>query len=234
MAEETRTELTPEQKGTEAAPVAPSGAGAEAPVAPTPVAAIAEPQKPIDLTSVPEFRKWQSERDRNEAMMRQQMTALQQRAQELEAQQYQLATAGMDDSEKASYENRMLRAQMASMQQQMQTQEVQNQLGSWMEQVMKTGRLTPEEAPNPKEYQSPWAWAVAAQEKAVAKAEKEAEKRFRQKEREERREATTVDTGSGAPGGTEKDRLTAEYNRLKGSGRLLEGLELKRKIDALR
>jgi hypothetical protein len=188
----------------------------------------------LDLTSLPEFRKWQSERDKSEATMRQQMQALQARSQELEQQQYQIATAGMDDNEKAAYENRVLRQQMGQMQQQMEAARMQGELGSWMQQVLTTGRLSQDEAPSPTEYASPWAWAVAVQDKAVKKAEKEAEARMRAKQKEERREATTVDTGASIPTGGEKERLQEQLNKLKGTGRTVEAMDLRKKIAALR
>jgi hypothetical protein len=232
MPEETRADLATTTVGAEVVqPVAREGAGEAAPVAP-----VQEPKaeaKPVDLTQSPEFRKWQSERDRTEGQMRQQMTALQQRAQELEQQQYQLATAGMDEPEKAVYENRVLRQQMNQLQAQMQAAQVQGELGAWMEKQLAAGGLTRDEAPDPKEFSSPWAWSVAAQEKAIAKARAEAEAKFRKQQKEERREATTVDTGTGAPTGGERGRLQEQYDKLKGTGRLGDALEIKRKLAAL-
>ena len=77
-------------------------ATAVAPSADTSTAGDDAQGQPIDLTSLPEFRSWQSKQD-------QKLSALQQRLAQAEAAKEREALAGMDQYERAQYEAETLR-----------------------------------------------------------------------------------------------------------------------------
>ena len=84
-------------------------------------------QKPVDLTQMEEFRRWQAARDRREAQLQQQLDEGQRQAQELKRQVEQLQLADADPEQVATYYQQQLakmqeeQAQRATMAQQRQT-----------------------------------------------------------------------------------------------------------------
>ena len=233
--QEKREELAQVEAGAvEEKPVAPEvGAGGPEAVAKPEAAPIAEPEK-VDLTERPEFREWQAGRDREMAALQSRLTALQQDNVGLRRQQYELATAGMDESERAGYENRVLRSQMDQMRQQQQRAQQAGRMEQFVTQTLEGTGLSKEEVP-PGEYGSPELWLQAVAKKAAdkAKAETLAEIRRQEKKVQARKAATHVDTGSAAPAGGELADLKQQMQDLRGSGRVAEALALRRRMAQL-
>lgn len=69
-------------------------------------------RQPVDLTKLPEFRSWQSERDRRDAYMQQQLQQEALARQNLEAQFHQVRMEGLDETGKLSYQNQLLQNQL--------------------------------------------------------------------------------------------------------------------------
>jgi len=211
-------EVVAQEGATDAQPVAEQ---AEAPIA-----------KPVDLSEVPEFRKWQAEQDRKEAQLRQQMGALQQRAQELEQQQYELATAGMDEAEKATYQARALQAQVQQQQYYIASMQQAQAMEQRVQSALQAAGLKREDVP-PADYPDELAWRNAVTAEAVKRAEAKASAQAKETKRQARKSATKVDLGSSPPSGGKADQIRKQMAGLKHTGNMAQYLELRRELDAL-
>lgn len=70
----------------------------------------------LDLDDLPKFRKWKSQMDKQMAAVRQQMTAAERRAWDAEQRNQQIQMQGMDELQRAQFQNHILNQQLQQMQ----------------------------------------------------------------------------------------------------------------------
>lgn len=94
----------------------------------------AEPSKPVDLTQMAEFRRWQAARDRREAQLQQQLEQGQSQMQEMQRRLETLQLADADPEQVASYyQQRLAELQEQQAQQAAVSQQRQKFLGAAQE-----------------------------------------------------------------------------------------------------
>jgi len=225
-----RSELAPTEQGAQAV----TEARLEQPTVASP-AEVAPESKPaatpvVDLDQVPQFREWKSRMDRQVAEKDQQLGASRAELQRMYREQYDLATSGMDQNERAKYDLQLTQAQLGQLQQQ---QEAQSQRQHavyerelFVGRTLKSAGLSRQEVP-PDRYQNREDWLEAVVKTVERKARASA---GGPAGAQARREASTVDTGAAPSPGGELGRLQERRKKLLNSGNVFAAMEIDREI----
>lgn len=182
MAQELDTTLAGVDETSQGEPQATAGQGQE--------------RQPVDLTKLPEFKSWQSERDRKDAFMQSQIQQEAQARRNLEAQYHQLNMSTLDETGKLNYQNQLLQQQLNEVARQRELDQFAFTRQRDLEEITRKTGVSLEEVSKFNNVHEAWSYAVEQQQSRPAAKGSKMPPKVQQDDSEV---PDTVDLGSGKP-----------------------------------
>lgn len=125
-----------------------------------PIAGQGQERQPVDLTKLPEFKNWQSERDRKDAFMQNQIQQEAQARRNLETQYHQLNMSTLDENGKLNYQNQLLQQQLNEVARQRELDQFAFTRQRDLEEISRKTGVSVEEVSKFNNVHEAWAFAV--------------------------------------------------------------------------